>query len=112
MTNRISSKELDALLKGTDQFALIDVREVGEYNSSHIPRASLIPRKQLEFDMAESVPFSGTQVVVCDDDGGPGSRQAFAMVHVDSDDHPHQRPNHKRMECEAKEWGHGHKLIM
>src|SRR5204863_479055 len=50
-------------------FALIDVREAGEYNSSHIPGASPIARRHLEFLMPHAVPFAGTPVVLCDDDG-------------------------------------------
>ena len=51
------------------RLALIDVREHGEYNAAHIPGASSVPRRQLEFRMARLVPFRGVQVVVCDDDG-------------------------------------------
>jgi rhodanese-related sulfurtransferase len=57
------------LLAGNSQFALIDVREAGEYNSSHIPGASLIARRQLEFQMPAAVPCKGVSVIVCDDDG-------------------------------------------
>ena len=39
MSTMISDAELDALLNGDTPFALIDVRESGEYNSSHIPGA-------------------------------------------------------------------------
>ena len=49
--------------------ALIDVREHGEYNSAHIPGASLLPRRLLEFEMEPLVPFKGVRVIVCDDDG-------------------------------------------
>ena len=69
MANLISDAELDALLKGESPFALIDVRESGEYNSSHIPGAALIPRRRIEFIIEDSVPARGVQVVVCDDDG-------------------------------------------
>ena len=61
--------DLAALLDGDSQFALIDVREVGEYNASHIVGASLIPRRELEPRIAGSVPFAQTPIVVCDDDG-------------------------------------------
>ncbi len=47
----------------------IDVREPGEYNSTHIPGTSLVPRRELEFRMRRLVPYQGTLVVVCDDDG-------------------------------------------
>lgn len=69
MTLGISPDALESLLQGKSTFALIDVREAGEFNSSHIPRSSLIPRRELEFRMAEAVPFKGTPVIVCDDDG-------------------------------------------
>ena len=69
MVNMISDAELGALLKGDAPFALIDVRESGEYNSSHIPGAALIPRRRIEFIIEDSVPSPGVHVVVCDDDG-------------------------------------------
>jgi rhodanese-related sulfurtransferase len=69
MADTITTKALEALLAGTAPFALIDVREAGEYNSSHIPGASLISRRQLEFALPDAVPFEGTPVVLCDDDG-------------------------------------------
>jgi len=47
----ISPQDLDTLLKGSEPFALIDVRETGEYNNAHIPDASLIPRRDLESQM-------------------------------------------------------------
>ena len=68
MGKAISSKELNALLTGTSQFGLIDVREPGEYNSSHIPGSSLIPRRELEFQMPKAVPFKSVHLVLCDDD--------------------------------------------
>ena len=47
MANIISAQDLNALLHGKSKFALIDVREGGEYNSSHLADSSLIPRKEL-----------------------------------------------------------------
>src|SRR6058998_1987025 len=69
MAATIASAALKSLLEGKEPFALIDVREAGEYNSSHIPGASLIARRQLEFQLPQAVPFKGTPIVVCDDDG-------------------------------------------
>ncbi len=69
MAQEISPEELKDLLAGKDRFALIDVRDPGEYNSSHIPGSSLIPRRLLEFQIAQAVPAKGVTVVVCDDDG-------------------------------------------
>ena len=69
MAGSTSLESLKNLLGGASQFALIDVREAGEYNSSHIPGSSLIPRRQLEFQMATAAPFKGAKIVLCDDDG-------------------------------------------
>src|SRR5687767_4467711 len=69
MADKITPEALKSLLEGSSPFALIDVREAGEYNSSHIPGASLIARRQLEFLMPYAVPFKGVPVVLCDDDG-------------------------------------------
>jgi rhodanese-related sulfurtransferase len=69
MAARIVPAALKSLFEGTTPFALIDVREAGEYNSSHIPGSSLVARRHLEFQVPQSVPFKGTHVVVCDDDG-------------------------------------------
>ena len=69
MSDRISPEALNGLLGGNTQFALIDVREDGEFHFTHIPGASLVSRRQLEFLMPLVVPFNGARVVLCDDDG-------------------------------------------
>ena len=69
MAGKIVPEALKALLAGGASFALIDVREAGEFNSSHIAGASAMPRRQLEFVMPHAVPFPGARVIVCDDDG-------------------------------------------
>src|SRR5437588_11973163 len=69
MAATIAPAALKSLLTGKEPFALIDVREAGEYNSSHIPGASLVARRQLEFQGPQAVPFKATPIVVCDDDG-------------------------------------------
>ncbi len=79
MAGSISPDALKSLLSGDSQFALIDVREAGEYNSSHIPGSSLIPRRQLEFQMPAAVPFKGARVVVSDDDGRRAAAAAITL---------------------------------
>ena len=69
MATKIAPAALRDLLEGRAPFALIDVREAGEYNSSHIPGASPMARRQLEFLMRHAVPHPSTPVVLCDDDG-------------------------------------------
>ena len=69
MAGRVPPEELKALLEGATPFALLDVREAGEYNSTHIPGSCWLPRRRLEFQLHESVPYNGAHVVLCDDDG-------------------------------------------
>ena len=87
MVQTISSQDLKNLLDGDSPFALIDVRESGEYNATHIPGAALIPRRRIEYIIEDSVPFKGTQVVVCDDDGrraqlGAGTLEKLGYTNV------------------------------
>ena len=76
----ITPANLNAMLNGngpdagSTPFALIDVREPGEYNASHIPGSSLIPRRMLEFDLPTAVPHPATLTVFCDDDGRRADR--------------------------------------
>ena len=74
MAQPITSDRLLELFDGATPFALIDVREAGEYNASHIPGSSLIPRRMLEFDLQAAVPHPSTLVALCDDDGRRVSR--------------------------------------
>ena len=69
MAKSFAPERLNELFNDTTPFALIDVREPGEYNSSHIPGSSLMPRRRLEFDLHDAVPHAGTLIVLCDDDG-------------------------------------------
>src|SRR2546425_10204211 len=76
MTAAITPDVLKTRLAGHAPFALIDVREAGEYNSSHIPGAVPMPRRLLEAALPHAVPFQGTPIVVCDDDGRRAQRAA------------------------------------
>ena len=57
MVQTISVSEVKTLLDTQATFALIDVREPGECNASHIPGSSLVPRRQLEFRRVRLVPY-------------------------------------------------------
>ena len=69
MAQPITPAQLDDLFQGATPFALVDVREAGEYNASHIPGSSLMPRRMLEFDLPVAVPNPASLTVLCDDDG-------------------------------------------
>ncbi len=69
MVQNISTADLKSMLDAQATCAVIDVREPGEYNTAHMPNSSLVPRRQLEFRMLRLVPYRGTPVILCDDDG-------------------------------------------
>ncbi len=68
MPNLISPHDLQRRLSEEAPIALIDVRDPPEYNASHIVGASLIPRRVLEFELADAVPHIDTPIVFCDED--------------------------------------------
>jgi len=80
MVDNVSPEALQNLLAGNTQFAFIDVREAGEYNTSHIPGSSLISRRHLELQLPLTVPYKGTPAILCDDDG---RRVSLAAVTVE-----------------------------
>src|SRR5262245_34840808 len=89
MAQSITPSDLKHWLDTQATCAYVDVREPGEYNSTHIPGTSLVPRRELEFRMRRLVPYQGTLVVVCDDDGQRATlaaatleRMGYSRVHV------------------------------
>lgn len=76
MPAKTSPDELAALLGDDAPFALLDVRELGEYNQAHISGACPLPRRLIEYRLPRLVPNRSTDVVVCDDDG---RRAEFAL---------------------------------
>src|SRR5882672_2544639 len=89
MAQPITPADLKHRLDTQATCACIYVREPGEYNSTHIPGTSLVPRRGLEFRMRRLVPYHGTLVVVCDDDGRRATlaaatleRMGYSHVHV------------------------------
>jgi len=70
MVKQVTVAQLRHLLDSSgNDIALIDVREVAEYNLAHIAGSCSIPRRQIEFRLTQLVPWRGTRIVVCDDDG-------------------------------------------
>jgi rhodanese-related sulfurtransferase len=70
MTRQISVADLSNLLAAAgDDVALLDVREIAEYNLAHVAGSYSLPRRQIEFRVAGLVPWRDARVVVCDDDG-------------------------------------------
>jgi rhodanese-related sulfurtransferase len=63
------------------RWALFDLREVGEYAEGHVPGALSLPRRMLEFRLAEVLPSLAWPVVVYDD-GGTDGRAALGAARL------------------------------
>jgi rhodanese-related sulfurtransferase len=74
----ISVSELQRLLTENEEIALLDVRELRQYNAAHPNLARPAPLSQLELSIGAFVPRRSTQVVVFDDANAPGAAAAKA----------------------------------
>ena len=69
MANKISCRDLAALMASDGLYAVFDVRERGEFNECQIRNATSLPRSQIEFRIADLVPNRKVPIVLCDDGG-------------------------------------------
>jgi len=69
MVKIISAQDLTALMLSDRLFAVFDVRERGEYNECQIPNTTSLPRRQIEFRLAELVPNRNIPIIVYDEGG-------------------------------------------
>jgi rhodanese-related sulfurtransferase len=63
-------------------FAVLDVRERGEYNECQIPGATSLPRSQIEFRISELVPSLNVPIVVYDDADGRAPLAADTLLQL------------------------------
>lgn len=69
MTTMIPASDLDDVLATLDSYALLDVRERGEYALGHISGACPLPRGLVEVLTQRLVPWAGVPLVVYCEDG-------------------------------------------
>ncbi len=69
MIQTISCEQAAALAASESLFAVFDVRERGEYNDCQIANTTSLPRRQIEFRIAELVPGRTIPIVVYDEGG-------------------------------------------
>ena len=75
--NFIDCTDLHALLAGTGEYALLDVREQGIFCKEHILQASCVPLSHLELLIDDLVPRPNSAIIVCD--GGPQNSESMAQ---------------------------------
>jgi len=63
-------------------YAVLDIRERGEFNALQIANATSLPRSQIEFRIAEVVPNRQIPLVLYDDDGKRAELAAATLVRL------------------------------
>lgn len=74
----VAPDDLEKLIAGGNEYALLDVREAGEAEKGHIAGSVFVPRRQLEFRLWELIPNRATRVILYDS-GGSDKRAALAF---------------------------------
>jgi len=82
MVNRISCRDVAALMASDRWYAVLDIRERGEFNECQISNATSLPRSQLEFRIGELVPNQKIPLVVYDEGGERAELAAATLANV------------------------------
>jgi len=84
----INPEDMKAIMDQGDDFYLVDIRELSEFNEGSIPGATLIPRGLLEFniekdsfwaDKGSVKPNKNNKIIVYCKTGGRGSLAAYSL---------------------------------
>lgn len=79
-TYRISTTQLKTMLHDGTEFALLDVREPGEFGEGHMLFATPCPYSRLELDIVSLVPRRGARIVLTDCGTSTVARRAAARL--------------------------------
>ena len=77
---RISAEEAYQMMQDADDYILLDVRRVDEFNEEHIERAVLIPYDEIENRAAEELPDKNALILVYCRSGRRSETAARALV--------------------------------
>jgi rhodanese-related sulfurtransferase len=78
----IEPRQLKDALHDGGEFALLDVREAGQFGESHLLFATPVPYSILEAEATRLVPRNSTRIVLCDEDGGDLAALAAKRLHA------------------------------
>ena len=82
MKHTIHAADLHALMASDGLFAVLDVRERGEFNAGQIAGATSLPRSQIEYGIAQLAPNRVIPITVYDDDDGRANLAALTLADV------------------------------
>src|SRR5688500_20100253 len=87
MQNRVTARDLKAMIHDGGELALLDVREAGQFGESHLLFATPLPYSRLELEITALVPRTSVRVVLCDDgDSGVATLAARRLGALGYDD--------------------------
>jgi len=77
----VDAKTLKQWLHGSEEIALFDVREHGQYGESHLFLGTSVPYSRLEYETGRLAPRKSVRIVVYDENGaGVSNRAAKALI--------------------------------
>src|SRR5262245_16648046 len=79
MPDKISCRDLAALMASKTPHAVFDVRDRGEFNAGQIANATSLPRSQIEFRIASLVPNRRIPIIVYDEGEGRAALAAHLL---------------------------------
>jgi rhodanese-related sulfurtransferase len=82
MAATISCSDAAALMASGSFYAVLDIRERGEFNARQIANATSLPRSQIEFRIEELVPNRKIPIVVYDNDGKRAALAANTLAEL------------------------------
>lgn len=77
----LTMAEIRQLLAGSEEVALIDIREVGEFGVGHALLAVNLPWSELEIRAQQTLPRHDVPIIVQDDIGGERATRAAQRLH-------------------------------
>ena len=77
---RVNAQQLRAMLGGSGELALIDLREELIFSQNHLLLARSVPLSRFELKFAALVPRDTTRIVLCDDADGLAERAAVILA--------------------------------
>lgn len=81
-TKTVDARQLKSLLHDGTEFALLDVREAGQFGESHMLFATTCPYSRLELDIGALAPSKRASLVLTDEEGSGIAEQGASRLRV------------------------------
>ena len=86
MARTLTPRAVQHALHSDEPVAVIDIREPLDFSEGHVPESTLVPRRVLESRLPVVVPNQHAPVILCDQSGERGHRDASWLATLGYDD--------------------------